>query len=170
MKKSKSSVIKIKFPLNYGFIRYPSISNSRISVIFTDKGLVNFYPFVYQYDVLLFDTSGSFVSPLPWLTNEKGSKKKLFAICIERKTSIWLIPTSCCYWTCGIQVYLGFFSGNHWWGLKKRGKKNRNSICIPTLVSVDYEFIYLVYFIYLTLIWDTGFQKARHYVNCIFIL
>ena len=39
--------------------------------------LVKFYHFVSQYDALFFDASDSIVSPLPWLRNEKGEKKRI---------------------------------------------------------------------------------------------
>ena len=62
----------------YGYTHYPSISHSGISVTLTDEGLLNFYHFVSQYGALLFDASGSFVSPLPWLENKKVEKKRIF--------------------------------------------------------------------------------------------
>ena len=62
----------------YGYTHYPSISHSGISVILTDDGLLKFYHFVSQCGALLFDASGSFVSPLPWLGNKKVEKKRIF--------------------------------------------------------------------------------------------
>ena len=59
----------------YRYIHYPSISHSEISVTLTDEGLVKFYYFFSQYDALLFDVTGSVVSPSPWLINEKDEKK-----------------------------------------------------------------------------------------------
>ena len=59
----------------YGYIYYPFIPHSRISITLTDESLVKFYHFVSQNDPLFFDASGSFVSPLPWLRNEKGETK-----------------------------------------------------------------------------------------------
>ena len=61
----------------YGIIHYPSISHSEISVTLRDEGLTKSYHFVSQYDVLLFDTTGSFVSLFPWLRNGKGEKKRI---------------------------------------------------------------------------------------------
>ena len=49
----------------YGYIHYPSISHSEISVTLTDEDLVKFYHFVSQHDALLFDATSSFASPLP---------------------------------------------------------------------------------------------------------
>ena len=59
----------------YEYIHYPSISHSGISVTLIDEGSVKLYDFISQYDALFFDASASFVSPLPWLRNEKGEKK-----------------------------------------------------------------------------------------------
>ena len=46
-----------------------------IHVTLTDEDLGKFYHFVSQYDALFFDATGSFVSPLPWLRNEKDEKR-----------------------------------------------------------------------------------------------
>ena len=59
----------------YGYIYYPFIPHSRISITLTDESLAKFHHFVSQNDPLFFDASDSFVSPLPWLRNEKGEKK-----------------------------------------------------------------------------------------------
>ena len=64
---------------------YPSISPSRISVFITDKSLVNFYPFVLQYNALFFEASGLFVSSLPWLRNKKVAKKKILLYALEAR-------------------------------------------------------------------------------------
>ena len=61
----------------YGYINFQSISHSKISVTLTDKGLLKFYYFVSQYDALFFDATGSFVSPLSWLRNEKDEMKRI---------------------------------------------------------------------------------------------
>ena len=61
----------------YGHIHYPSISHSEISLSDTDEGLAKFYHFVSQYDALFFNATGSFVSPLPWLRNDKDEKKRI---------------------------------------------------------------------------------------------
>ena len=58
-------------------MHFPSISHSEISVALTDEGLVKFYHFASRYDALFFDATGSFVSPLPWLRNEKDEKKRI---------------------------------------------------------------------------------------------
>ena len=58
-------------------MHFPSISHSEISVTLSDKGLVKCYHFVLQYNALLFDTTSSFLSPLPWLRNEKDEKKRI---------------------------------------------------------------------------------------------
>ena len=73
-------------------MQFTSISHSEISVTLTDEGLVKFYHFVSQYGPF-FDRNGSFVSPLPWLRNEKHKKEENFVKCTDDKTSRWWIST-----------------------------------------------------------------------------
>eukprot|EP00111_Clytia_hemisphaerica_P004161 TCONS_00011901-protein len=61
----------------YGYIHYPSLSDSGISLTMTDEGLVRYYHKVAPLDVLFFDASGSFVSGVPWLKNKKNKKKRI---------------------------------------------------------------------------------------------
>ena len=61
----------------HGYIHYPSLSASGLSLTLTDESLIRFYHKVGPIDVLFFDASGSFVSPVPWLENEKNQKKRI---------------------------------------------------------------------------------------------
>ena len=77
LQKEFTDIDKRQFKKLHGYIHYPSISHSGISVTLTDEDLVKFCHFVSQYNALFLDKSGSFVSPLPWFRNEKVKRREI---------------------------------------------------------------------------------------------